>query len=145
MTTTADGPLRSCTKPVDDPVTTPRGMQPCHAVIGDTVALLVFWILAVAAHRPVDGGLVSAVITSAMLVGGWIAGAFAFRVYRRPAALSPALLAWLFGIPLAFVLRTVVRNRPLDPVFVLVTWGLLFALLIGWRLAAAGVRRLRNG
>ncbi len=140
MTTTADEPLQRL-----DSDTTSRGMQPRHAVIADVVALLVFWIMAVAAHRPVEGGLVSAVFTSAMLIGGWYAGVAAFGVYRRPAALPPALLAWLFGIPLAFVVRTVVRNRPLDPVFVLVTWGLLFALLIGWRLVAAGVRRLRNG
>lgn len=129
----------------NEPTATDRTIpSPRVAVVVDVIALVVFFVMGIAAHRPTEGGLLSAVSTTLLLIGGWYAGTAAFGVYRRPAALAPAALAWFFGIPLALVLRTVVRQRPLDPTFVLVTWGLLFALLIGWRLVAAVVRIVRS-
>lgn len=76
----------------------------------------------------------------AALAAGWLAT----RAWRRPASVTLGVSVWLVVAVGGLALRRVVFGGGIATPFVVVATLTLFALLVGWRLAAAGIRRRRS-
>jgi DUF3054 family protein len=113
------------------------------ALVLDCCCVLAFVIIGRASHEHGEslGGIASTAWPFlAGLAGGWLA----CRAWRRPAALFPAGVgAWLGTVAVGMVLR-VVAGQGTAVAFVLVALGFLGLFLLGWRLVAPVLVRLRR-
>lgn len=106
-------------------------------IVTDAIAIAAFVVLGGNTH---GGTPLHLVWVAVPYLVGWFAAAVAFRLDRDPLSVSRTLLVWPFGVALGLALRTAfvgVLTRPL----LLVSFGVLGVLLVGWRLVAAGVSR----
>ena len=111
------------------------------AACADAALILVFAALGRDAHQ--RGDVVIGVFSTAwpFLVGAAIAW-LALRVWRSPLAVWPAGVGvWLVTVTIGMLLRAVTGQTVVLP-FVIVALLSLGLLLLGYRLLAAGVRRL---
>lgn len=107
-------------------------------IIADGVAIVAFVVLGGRTH---GGSVLHLVGVALPYLIGWFAAAVAFRLDRDPLSVTKALLAWPFGVALGLALRTMMVGALTRPL-VLVSFGALGVLLVGWRIVAAGVSRV---
>ena len=107
----------------------PASSMPLLIAGVDTVLLLVFAGVGRRSHGEAMGGLV---VTAFPLVAGWLLAALASGALRDR-SLRLAGLTWLAAWPLAMALRAI-TGRGLAPGFLIVSFVLPIALLIGARL-----------
>jgi hypothetical protein len=112
---------------------------------GDLVAFLVFAGIGRASHGEATGldAILQVVETAAPFAVGWLlvapfAGAFRAEVIRRPQSmLARTALAWLVAEPIGVVLWSLLRERPIQATFVIITFLTNLVILLGWRGAFA--------
>jgi Protein of unknown function (DUF3054) len=112
----------------------------CSAVVADAVCVIVFCAIGRRSHA--EGVTVSGVAQTAwpFLVGGAV-GWLASRGWRRPLAIVPTGIAvWVCTIATGMMLRKVI-SEGVAVTFVAVASVVTAVLLLGWRGAAALVRR----
>lgn len=111
------------------------------AALVDSLVIVVFVTIGRSSHE--EGVTVAGVAETAwpFLVGaavGWLAA----RVWQRPTSLVPAALAvWAGALVLGMALRAV-SGQGTALSFMIVACCFLAATLFGWRLVAAGLRRV---
>jgi uncharacterized membrane protein (GlpM family) len=115
-----------------------------RAALFDIAAVIVFVTVGRRSHDE-DGSVVGGIATVAApfllaLVAGW----YLARAWRSPGSLRTGLQVWLITVALGMVLRNVVFGKGTAPSFVVVATIVLGALLLGWRLAAPRLARLRR-
>ena len=113
--------------------------------ISDAVALIVFVAIGTASHGD-DLTILEVTATAAPLLVTWFAVAILTGLYRSD-RWRPLVITWLVSVPVAAVLRSVLRAGPWDhrlPVFaaVALAFTALFVLLgrgavLAWRRARA--------
>jgi hypothetical protein len=107
----------------------------------DAAMLLLFAAIGRRSHDE-DGGVAGVLLVAAPFLAGWAVGAVVMRLPRYPLCVRRALPAWTIAVPLGFALRAA-TGRGLSLGFLIVTVLFTAATLLGWRLAAAAVRRRR--
>ncbi len=108
---------------------------------GDLAAFLVFATIGRASHGEAAGldAILQVVETAAPFAVGWFliapfAGAFKAELLHRPRALlTRTALAWLLAAPIGVVLWSLLRQRPIQPTFVIITFLTILIILLGWR------------
>lgn len=113
------------------------------AACADAASILVFAAIGRDAHQ--RGDILIGVFSTAwpFLVGAALSW-LALRVWRSPLALWPAGVGvWLGTVTIGMLLRAVTGQTVVLP-FVIVALLSLGLLLLGYRLLAAGVRRLNT-
>ncbi|WP_445154334.1 DUF3054 domain-containing protein [Arthrobacter sp. Hor0625] len=128
------------------PATPARPAPPAHTTVlaaaADAVLILVFAAIGRDAHQ--RGEIVIGVLATAwpFLAGAAIAW-LALRLWRTPLALWPAGVGvWLGTAAVGMLLRALTGQVVVLP-FVIVALLSVGVFLLGWRLLAAAVRRLR--
>ncbi len=104
----------------------------------DLVLILLFAALGRREHAESDA-LGETVRVALPFLVGWVVGAFATRLHRRPLHPAAAARAWAVALPMGFVLRSAF-GRGLELSFMIVALGVLAALLLSWRLVWWAVR-----
>jgi hypothetical protein len=107
----------------------------------DAAALLVFAAIGRRTHDE-DGAVAGVLLVAAPFIVGWAAGAVVARLPRDPLSVRRAVPAWAIALPVGFALRAA-TGRGLGFGFLVVTVMFTAVTLLGWRLAAAAVRRRR--
>lgn len=113
------------------------------AACADALLILIFAAIGRDAHQ--RGDIISGVFATAwpFLAGAAVAW-LALRLWRAPLALWPAgVSVWLGTVAVGMLLRAVTGQVVVLP-FVIVALISLGVFLLGYRLAAAGVRRFRT-
>lgn len=125
------------------PLPASPGRHIAAAAIADTVLILVFAAVGRDAHQ--RGDVVTGVLQTAWpFLAGAALGWLAARAWRNPLSVSRTGLAvWLGALAGGMVLRLLTGQTVVLP-FIIVALLSLGLLLVGWRLAWAGVRRLRS-
>lgn len=111
------------------------------AACADALLILVFAAIGRDAHQ--RGEIIMGVLATAwpFLAGAAVAW-LALRIWRAPLAVWPAGVAvWLGTVAVGMALRAVTGQTVVLP-FVIVALIVLAVFLLGYRLLAAGVRRL---
>jgi hypothetical protein len=108
---------------------------------GDLLAFNVVTAIGLLSHSKLTGldalGEVAAV--AAPFAIGWFlvapfAGAFRGEIADRPRRILPrAALAWLIALPIGLLLWSLIRQRPVQPAFAVVTFITNLIVLLGWR------------
>ncbi|NKX54001.1 DUF3054 domain-containing protein [Arthrobacter mobilis] len=113
------------------------------ALAGDLAAVVLFAALGRETH---EHGLDPAgvLLTAAPFLAGAGLGWLVARAWRRPMAVWPTGVAIWLGAVVAGLLLRGAFGGGLAPAFQIVTLVTLGVLLVGWRLAAALVTKLRN-
>jgi peptidoglycan/LPS O-acetylase OafA/YrhL len=113
------------------------------AAITDVVLILVFAAVGRDAHQ--RGDVVAGVFLTAWpFLAGAALGWLAARAWRNPFSVRRTGLAvWLGALAGGMVLRLLTNQTVVLP-FIIVALLSLGLLLVGWRLALAGARRLRK-
>lgn len=111
------------------------------AACADAFLILVFAAIGRDAHQ--RGEIITGVLATAWpFLAGAAASWLALRVWRAPLAVWPAGVAvWLGTVAVGMALRAVTGQTVVLP-FVIVALLALGVFLLGYRLVAAGVRRL---
>jgi hypothetical protein len=114
------------------------------AAVADVAAVVVFVVAGRRSHAEA-GGVAGVVRTAAPFVLGaglgWVLG----RVWRRPVAVAAAgLPVWVAAVAAGMALRRWAFDEGTAISFVIVTTAVLGVLVVGWRLAAAALRRTRS-
>ncbi|WP_160665802.1 DUF3054 domain-containing protein [Pseudarthrobacter sp. ATCC 49987] len=113
------------------------------AACADAALILIFAAIGRDAHQ--RGDVISGVLSTAwpFLVGAAVSW-LVLRLWRSPLALWPAGVAvWLGAVTVGMLLRAVTGQTVVLP-FVIVALLSLGILLLGYRLVAAGARRLNT-
>lgn len=114
---------------------------------GDALAFLVFAAIGRSSHGEAAGldALLQVAQTAAPFAAGWFAvapfaGAFRADIAYEPRKmLARTALAWLIAEPIGVVLWSLMRQRPIQPIFVLITFLTILVILLAWR---GGLARL---
>ena len=112
------------------------------AAVLDVCLVVIFVVIGRASHVKGESfaGIAS---TSWPFLCGLAVGWAASRAWRRPLALSPTgLAAWLCTVALGMILR-VVSGQGTDIAFIFVALAFLCLFLLGWRVLARLLTRLR--
>ncbi|MGB2756041.1 MAG: DUF3054 family protein [Acidimicrobiia bacterium] len=104
-----------------------------RAPIYDAVGWLVFLAAGIAAHKPTDGGLASAVASSMIVAAAWFVVAAITHFYDRPISLDLSVRTWVAAGSIGLIARTLLRWRSLIPAFAAVTMLLGAVVVLGWR------------
>lgn len=140
--------MSSLTPPVPRPSTghpagsTSKGSA-LLAAAADAVLILAFAAIGRDAHQ--RGEVITGVLATAwpFLAGAAVAW-LGLRLWRAPMALWPAgVTVWLGTVAVGMLLRAVTGQTVVLP-FIIVALISLAVFLLGYRLAVAGVRRLRT-
>ncbi|MET3920705.1 DUF3054 domain-containing protein [Arthrobacter sp. UYEF20] len=112
------------------------------AAVADVALILLFAAIGRDAHQ--RGGILTGVLGTAWpFLAGAAASWLALRVWRAPLAVWPAGVGvWLGTVAVGMLLRALTGQTVVLP-FVIVALLALGVFLLGYRLLAAGVRRLR--
>ena len=111
---------------------------------GGIVGFLIFSTTGRATHNE-SLPFLSILQTAAPFLGAWLVVAFPLGAYKLDSMRAPAtvvlrtLFVWGISCALGLVLRSLLLQRPIIPVFALVTFGVVAALLIILRGAFAFV------
>ena len=110
-------------------------------VAGDVLAFHIITAIGLAGHGELTG--IAALPTVAEIAApfaiGWfavapLAGAFRAEVAARPRwMLARTALAWLIGCPIGLLLWSLIRQKPVQPSFAIVTLITNMVMLLGWR------------
>lgn len=122
------------------------GSRPSAAVVGSTLAADVVLVVVFAAFgRSAHGeGLAGVPLTAWPFLVGLLAGWAASRAWRRPLAILPTgLLIWLSTVVVGMGLRAV-TGQGTHWSFVIVALVVTAIFLVGYRLIARGIGRLRR-
>jgi peptidoglycan/LPS O-acetylase OafA/YrhL len=141
--------MPSSTPPLHRPASSPSAPGPANkqtavlAACADAALILVFAAIGRDAHQ--RGDVVIGVFSTAWpFLAGAALSWLALRVWRAPLAVWPAGVGvWLGTVTIGMVLRAVTGQTVVLP-FVVVALLSLGLLLLGYRLLAAGVRRLNT-
>jgi Protein of unknown function (DUF3054) len=106
----------------------------------DVVLVLAFVLIGRASHHD-GGGLAGLARTAWPFLAGLAAGEVATRAWRRPFALATGAGVWLSTVAVGMGLR-VLSGQGTAPAFIGVALAFLGLFLLGWRLLAAGRRRI---
>lgn len=111
------------------------------AAAADAVLILLFAAIGRDAHQ--RGEIITGVLATAWpFLAGAAAAWLVFRFWRKPLDLWPAGVAvWLGTVAVGMLLRAVTGQVVVLP-FVIVALISVAVFLLGWRLLAAGARRL---
>jgi hypothetical protein len=111
-----------------------------------TVDLVLIVVFAAIGRRSHDesGAVVGVLSTAAPFLIGYTGSALATRLDRAPMSLTRAAIAWAPGIALGMVLRRLVFDRGTASSFVMVAFISTAVLLLGWRVIALVVGRVRR-
>ncbi len=131
------------TPPILRPLYSPTGRQAAAAAAADAVLIMVFAAVGRDAHQ--RGEVVSGVLLTAWpFLAGAAVGWLAVRAWRYPLSVRRTGLAvWLGALVGGMVLRLLTGQTVVLP-FIIVAFLSLGLLLVGWRLAWAGAKRLRS-
>jgi hypothetical protein len=119
---------------------------------GDYVAFNVVTAIGLLSHGELAGAQALAEILqiATPFAAGWFAvapfvGAFRGEVVARPRRmLARATIAWLIALPIGLLLWSLVRGRPVQPAFAIVTFITNLIVLLGWRGAFAWLAARRQ-
>jgi hypothetical protein len=108
---------------------------------GDLIAFHLVTAIGLFSHGALagPGALVELLKIAGPFAAGWFAvapllGAFRGDVVARPRRMLPrAALAWLIALPIGLLLWSLVRQRPVQPAFAVVTFLTNLVALLGWR------------
>lgn len=129
------------TPPNPRPLPSPPGRRTAAAAIADAVLILVFAAVGRDAHQ--RGDIVAGVLLTAWpFLAGAALGWLAAKAWRNPLSVRRAgLPVWLGAVGGGMVLRLLTGQTVVLP-FILVALLAVGLLLVGWRLAWVGARRL---
>ena len=110
-------------------------------VAGDLVAFNVVTAIGLLSHGELTGfdALGQVVIVAAPFAIGWFliapfAGVFRADIAGQPRRILPrAALAWLIALPIGLLLWSLIRQKPVQPAFAVVTFITNLIVLLGWR------------
>ncbi len=110
-------------------------------VAGDIVAFNLVTAIGLSNHGELTSlGAIPLVVTiAAPFAIGWFAvapflGLFKGEVAGQPRRmLARTALAWLIALPIGLLLWSIVRQRPVQPAFAIVTFITNLIVLLGWR------------
>lgn len=117
-------------------------MRFAQAVAIDVVAVLLFAVVGRSAHAE-SNDLLGVAETAWPFLAGLALGTVLSRAWRRPTATSTAVIIWLSTVVAGLALRVLAGSTAAWP-FVIVATVTLGLLLVGWRLAARAIRRVRH-
>ncbi|HEU5097484.1 MAG TPA: DUF3054 domain-containing protein [Roseiflexaceae bacterium] len=108
---------------------------------GDVVAFNVVTAIGLLSHSRLIGldALAEVATVAAPFAIGWFvvapfAGAFRRDIAGQPKRILPrATLAWLIALPIGLLLWSLIRQRPVQPAFAVVTFITNLIVLLGWR------------
>jgi hypothetical protein len=108
---------------------------------GDLLAFNVVTAIGLLSHGELTelGKLGEVATIAAPFAIGWFlvapfAGAFRAEIAGRPRRILPrATLAWLIALPIGLLLWSLIRQRPVQPAFAVVTFLTNLIVLLGWR------------
>jgi Protein of unknown function (DUF3054) len=108
---------------------------------GDLVAFNVVTTIGLLSHGELTGldALGQVAIVAAPFAIGWFliapfAGAFRADIAGQPRRILPrAALAWLIALPIGLLLWSLIRQKQIQPAFVVVTFITNLIVLLGWR------------
>jgi hypothetical protein len=108
---------------------------------GDLVAFNVVTAIGLLSHSRLTGldALGVVVTVAAPFAIGWFlvapfAGAFRADIAGQPRRILPrAALAWLIALPIGLLLWSLIRQKPVQPAFAVVTFITNLIMLLGWR------------
>jgi hypothetical protein len=112
---------------------------------GDLLAFNIVTAIGLLSHGELGGmrALGEVLQIATPFAAGWFAvapfvGAFRGDIVDRPRRVLPrATLAWLIALPIGLLLWSLVRGRPVQPAFAIVTFITNLVALLGWRGAFA--------
>ena len=110
-------------------------------VAGDLVAFNLVTAFGLLSHGELTGfdALGQVVIVAAPFAIGWFliapfAGVFRADIAGQPRRILPrAALAWLIALPIGLLLWSLIRQKPVQPAFAVVTFITNLVVLLGWR------------
>lgn len=118
-------------------------MRSWVAAVADVVCVLVFVVIGRASHQEGDA-LLGIASTAWPFLGGLVVGWGVARAWRAPYAPAPAgVIVWLATLVGGMLLR-VVSGQGTALAFIVVAVVFLGVFLLGWRVLAAAVRRVRS-
>ena len=108
---------------------------------GDLVAFNVVTAIGLLSHSELTGldKLGEVATIAAPFAIGWFliapfAGAFREDIAGQPRRILPrATLAWLIALPIGLLLWSLIRQKPVQPAFAVVTFLTNLIVLLGWR------------
>ena len=108
---------------------------------GDLVAFNIVTAIGLLSHGELTGlnALGQVAIIAAPFAIGWFliapfAGAFRADIAGQPRRILPrAALAWLIALPIGLLLWSLIRQKPIQPAFAVVTFITNLIVLLGWR------------
>src|SRR5436190_20759844 len=120
---------------------------------GDLVAFNVVTTIGLLNHGGLTGldTLSQVAIVAAPFAIGWFlispfAGAFRADIAGQPRRILPrAALAWLIALPIGLLLWSLIRQKQIQPAFVVVTFITNLVVLLGWRGAFAWLTARNHG
>jgi hypothetical protein len=108
---------------------------------GDLVAFNLVTTIGLLSHGELTGldALGQVALVAAPFAIGWFliapfAGAFRPDIASQPRRILPrAALAWLIALPIGLLLWSLIRHKPIQPAFAVVTFITNLIVLLGWR------------
>lgn len=108
---------------------------------GDLVAFNIVTAIGLLSHGELTGlnALGQVAIIAAPFAISWFliapfAGAFRADIAGQPRRILPrAALAWLIALPIGLLLWSLIRQKPIQPAFAVVTFITNLIVLLGWR------------
>jgi hypothetical protein len=108
---------------------------------GDLIAFNVVTAIGLLSHGKLTGldALGEVATIAAPFAIGWFlvapfAGAFRGNIAGQPRRVLPrAALAWLIALPIGLLLWSLIRQKPVEPAFAVVTFITNLIVLLGWR------------
>jgi peptidoglycan/LPS O-acetylase OafA/YrhL len=131
------------TPQIQRPIRSSTGRQAAAAATADAVLIMVFAAVGRDAHQ--RGEVLSGVLLTAWpFLAGAALGWLAVRAWRNPLSVRwTGVAVWLGALAGGMVLRLLTGQTVVLP-FIIVALLSLGLLLVGWRLAWAGAKRLRR-
>lgn len=114
--------------------TSPAARDRVPLAIGLDVFVVVLFVALGRRNHEESGALADVVETAAPFLVGLVAGWWAARAWRHPAAVLTGLVIWPITILVGMLVRNVVFDRGTATSFVIVATLFVGAFLVGWRL-----------
>ena len=100
-------------------------------VAGDLVAFNVVTTIGLLSHGELTG---LDTLGQVVIVAAPFAGAFRADIVSQARRILPrAALAWLIALPIGLLLWSLIRQKPVQPAFAVVTFITNLIVLLGWR------------
>ena len=114
-------------------------MKNYFLILGDILAILVVTLTGFATHGELNTSFISRMsalffplVIAWFLIAPWL-GLFQHEVVSNPKQLWRPVLAMIFAAPLAAVLRGLILNAPIIPIFVVVLAAISAFGMVLWR------------